>query len=408
MALRRVGVSTGASKMFRKCLLPAVLTLGLLPATSQAADFGLRMIGIQNIPTGTLFQGVEFGGISGIDRAADGTYYAMSDDRGGERGTPRFYNLSLQYDLNAFAGVTINSQTYMQRPDGTNFPSNARTVDPESIRVAPNGNLYWSSEGNWNANAALRYQPFVREMSPSGTFVREFNTPGMFNYVDNTTTGGRNNKLFEALTVTPNGTIYTANEDALIQDGNITTLTTGSVVRVTAINPLTGNSGAQYAYRLPNIPVDAAPGAPFGPDNGLPELLAIDDHSFIALERAFASGVGNTIRLVKTTISVDTTDVSGVASLVGASFTAMSREVLLEMAITYEGVTMDNTEAISWGKTLANGNRSLVLAVDNNFSATQTTQFMVFEVSAVPEPATLALMLLGILTLGAWHRGRVH
>ena len=79
--------------------------------------------------------------------------------------------------------------------------------------------------------------------------------------------------------------------------------------------------------------------------------------------------VGNTIRLVLTD-TTGATDVSGIASLNGASgVTAMSREVLLEMAIQYQGVTLDNTEAITWGKTLANGNRTLVLAVDNNFAA---------------------------------------
>ncbi len=289
----------------------------------------------------------------------------------------------------------------MQRPDGSTFPSNARTVDPEGIRVAPNGNLYWSSEGNWSANAASRYQPFVREMTTSGAFVREFATPAMFNYVDNATTGGRSNKLFEALTVAPNGTIWIANEDALVQDGPLTSVSNGSVVRVTAIDPVSGASGAQYVYALPPIPVDAVPGAPFGPDNGLPELLAISDTQFIAVERAFAFGVGNTIRLTLAEIMPDTTDVSSFASLTGATYTPMRRELLLDMPITFNGITLDNIEAISWGHTLANGNRTLVLAADNNFSGTQVTQFIALEVSPVPEPTRIAQFLagLGLMTL---------
>lgn len=390
----------------KKLLLATAVALSF--GAAQAADFSLRVIGATSLPTGTQFQGVEFGGISGIDRAANGSYWAIADDRGGERGTPRFYNLSLDYDAAGFNGVAVNSQTYMQRPDGTTFPSNARTVDPEGIRVAPNGNLYWSSEGNWNANAASRYQPFVREMTTSGVFVREFATPAMYNYVDNASTGGRNNKLFEALTVTPNGTIYTANEDALVQDGPLTSVSNGSVVRLTALDPVSGAAGAQYAYELPPIPVDAVPGAPFGPDNGLPELLAISDTQFIAIERAFAFGVGNTIRLTLAEITADTTDVSGIASLTGADYTPMRRTLLLEMPITFEGITLDNIEAISWGKTLANGNRTLVLAADNNFSATQSTQFIALEIAPVPEPATYALLLagLGLLSLARRHARR--
>ncbi|MDY0055885.1 MAG: esterase-like activity of phytase family protein [Methyloversatilis sp.] len=390
----------------KKLLLATAVALSF--GAAQAADFSLRVIGATSLSTGTLFQGVEFGGISGLDRAADGTYWAIADDRGGERGTPRFYNLSLDYDAAGFNGVTVNSQTYMQRPDGTTFPSNARTVDPEGIRVAPNGNLYWSSEGNWNANAASRYQPFVREMTTSGVFVREFATPAMYNYVDNATTGGRNNKLFEALTVTPNGTIYTANEDALVQDGPLTSISNGSVVRLTALDPVSGAAGAQYAYELPPIPVDAVPGAPFGPDNGLPELLAISDTQFIAIERAFAFGVGNTIRLTLAEITADTTDVSSFASLTGADYTPMRRTLLLEMPITFDGITLDNIEGVSWGKTLANGNRTLVLVADNNFSATQSTQFIAIEVSAVPEPETYALLLagLGVLSLARRHARR--
>lgn len=362
-------------------IVPFALVLVVISISAGAADFSLRAIGQIALPTGTMFQGVEFGGISGIDRAANGTYWVISDDRGGERGMPRFYNLSLNYDSSGFKGVTINSQRNMQRPDGSTLSETAPTVDPESIRVAPSGNLYWSSEGNWSVTASTRYQPFVQEMKTDGTFVREFNTPAMYNYVDNTTSGGRNNKLFEALTVTPNGTVWTANEDALIQDGPAATLGAGSVIRVTAIDPTTGNAIAQYAYQLPSIPINAVPGTRFGPDNGLSELFALSDTKFIAVERAYAPGVGNTIRLVLADIA-GATNVLNTSSLVSASYTSMSRELLLEMAINYQGIILDNIEGITWGETLANGNRTLILVADNNFASNQTTQFIALEVIA--------------------------
>jgi hypothetical protein len=340
---------------------------------------GLRLIGDYAIKTKTLYEGVEFGGISGIDRAQDGTYWAISDERGGERGTPRFYSLSLDFDATRFKSVRINKMVSIQGPDGKPLSSTTRTVDPEGIRVAPNGNLYISSEGNFGTGAAL-YQPFVREIRSDGSFVRAFETPSAFNYVDNSTTGARSNKLFEALAVTPNGMVFTANEDALIEDGPITSLQAGSVVRVLQLDPASGKSVAQYAYPLPAIPVDKAPTGAFAPDNGLPELLAVSNTEFVAVERAYADGVGNTIRLVLATLEADTTNVQSFKSLKGASYKPMKKQLLLEMPITYQGVKIDNIEGASWGPRLPNGNRTLVLVADNNFADNQVTQFLAFEV----------------------------
>lgn len=154
--------------------------------TGESRVASLKLIGTASIPTGTLFEGVEFGGISGLDQATDGSYWAISDDRGGERGTPRFYNLSIDYAATGPVTVKVNRQTHMQREYGSSFPASARTVDPEAIRLAPNGNLYWSSEGNWGTTAATLFQPFVREMTTAGKFVREFKMPALSNFEKNT------------------------------------------------------------------------------------------------------------------------------------------------------------------------------------------------------------------------------
>lgn len=347
-------------------------------AQSERA-FELKLIGTYEIPTGFKFNEVEFGGISGIDHQSGDTYVLISDDRGGERGTPRFYTMTLDYDLDGFKKAEILTQRFMKQPDGSYFSSKSRTVDPEEIRIAPNGNYYWSSEGNWHADASQRYQPFVREMTPDGSYVRTLETPAMYQYVDNKTTGGINNKLFESMALTENGQfLYVANEDALAQDGPITSLNNGSVVRFTKLDTRSGKPVAQYAYTLPPIPVAPVEGG-FA-DNGLSGMVNINDREFITIERAYAGGKGNTVRLMRAKIDHEVTDVSRMDNLAGKSYTPIKKTLLLEMPLTYQNVKIDNIEAITWGKKLRNGNRSLVLAVDNNFNPVQVTQFMAFEV----------------------------
>ena len=362
------------------CTILCVLSLMSASNQASASPLSLRLIGKFSIPTGYQYQGVEFGGISGIDRALDGSYWALSDNPGGSRGSPRFYNLTLNYDGMGFHSVIINRQVELLKPDGMPFSATFSMVDPESIRQASNGNIYWASEGIWNTEPESRFQPFVREMTTDGEFVRQLSTPDIFNFVDNASAGARNNKLFEALTVAPAGALYVANEDALFQDGNITTLTEGSVIRIVKLDVNNNKAQAQYAYNLPPIPIDGTQGSSTKPENGLAELLAISDKQFIVLERAFAPGAGNTIRLVLSEIEPNTTDISEIDSLQDALYTPLSRYVLLDMSISYEGIRLDNIESLSWGHTLENGNRTLVLVSDNNYSTSQETLFLAFEV----------------------------
>lgn len=344
----------------------------------------LRWIGSFTLPTGTLFEGVEFGGISGLDRAPDGTYWALSDDRGGERGPPRFYALRLDLDQHGFRGVTIERMVALQGPDGQALPTNAPSVDPEALRVAPNGNLYIASEGHWSGNPGARHQPFVREFRTDGRWVRSFELPKAFAYVDNATTGARSNKVFESLAVTPGGAVVVANEEALIEDGPVATPTAGSWLRLLRLDAATGLPLAQHAYALPPIPLRGSAGecsaAVRRADNGLTDLLALSEDSFIAVERAYVPGQGVTVRLLLTRIEAGTTDVSQIKRLSGAAFQPMSRELLLELPVPLQGLLLDNIEAIAWGPMLANGNRTLILASDNNFSRLQTTQFLALEV----------------------------
>lgn len=384
------------------CKLVLALVMAATSGMTHAADIKLNFLGQQTIATGTNFGGVEVGGLSGLDyNPASGSFTVISDDRG-ERATPRFYDVDLSYGPGGFTGVTINSQTNMRRPDGTVFPASPRQVDPESIRHSGSGTLFWSSEGNFNTDPALRFQPFLREMTLSGTHLRDFAVPSQFDYVDNATTGARSNLVFESLTVAPGGSrLFTANEGALIQDGAIAALGNPSLARITQFDVATGAPIGQYAYAVAAIPKPPASAGAFA-DNGLVELLAISDDEFIAVERSFATGIGNTIKLFRVSLA-GATDISGTSALASASFTPVGKSLLLDLDTL--GIALDNVEGISWGPLLANGNRSIVLVSDNNFSASQVTQFLAFEVEAVPAPSGLALLAVLLPALAVLRRG---
>lgn len=394
--------------MTKKILALAAVLAAVAGDVASAAPFQLNFLGQQTLPTGFIPGGpagsvngiaTPLGGLSGIDfNPGTGSFVAISDDRS-DIAPARFYSLNLAYSLGGFTGVTFTGVTTMLRPDGSTFPASPRQVDPEAIRFtgAGNGNLFWSSEGN----LPTVQQPFVREMRADGSHVRDFAVPTQFNYVDGTSSGGRGNLLFEALAVTPSGTrLVSANEGAIVQDGPIATLGNGSRVRLTVYDTATGTPAAQYGYDVAPIPKDSTPPGQFA-DNGLVELLAISETEFIAMERSFATGTGNTIKLFL--ISLDgATDVLGIPSLTSGGYTPVSKTLLLDLDTL--GIALDNVEGMSWGYDLANGHRSLVLVSDNNFSATQFTQFLAFDVAPVPAPGALLLLGPALVLLGVARR----
>lgn len=117
--------------------------------------------------------------------------------------------------------------------------------------------------------------------------------------------------------------------------------------------------------------------------NGLVKLLALDSRRFLLVERSFSVGVGNRIRIYEVSLA-GATDVSAVQALQGViqNFTPVSKTLILDLDVL--GLTLDNIEGVTFGPLLENGQRSLILCSDNNFSATQFTQFLAFALQVTP------------------------
>ncbi len=368
-----------------------VIACAILCASSGLASAAtipaLSYIGQHIIPTGTVYNGTVVGGLSGIDYdARDGSYWAISDDRSAT-GPARFYNLDFDFNSAGVNGVTFNSVTNLLTPGGATFGTNQ--VDPEAIRLDPTtGRFFWSSEGE--RNGADLQNPFVREMNADGSYVRELATPSYYNASANDF-GIRRNLAFESLSLSTDGnTVYTATENALFQDGAAASISDPSPSRVLAFDKATGAATAEYIYITEPVSSDSVPPGGFV-TNGLVEILAINETEFLAVERSFSVGVGNEIKIYLASID-GATNILGEDTAPGATV-AMSKTLLFDFGTV--GIVMDNIEGISLGPVLDNGNLSVVLVSDNNFSSGQFTQFIALEV--VPTPGAGALLGLAMV-----------
>jgi len=325
-------------------------------ATRPDAKPEFVYLGQQILPFEYRFANTIVGGLSGIDYdPASGRYWAISDDRS-EMGPARFYEIAL--DLSRFSkapapgheGVAFKSVQTLRRLDGSAFANvrndPAHSVDPESIRVhAPSGRLVWSSEGERIVKAGeppILIDPHVWEMQRDGSFLRSFVIPDKFR-ASASNHGIRRNLAFEGLAFAPDfSTLFAMTENALLQDG----------------------------------PVAPAKAGDFA-DNGASEILGLDEHRLLLIERSYAAGVGVTIRLFVLDLR-DATDVSGLDSLAGGNYRPVAKRLLYDFAAL--GIHVDNIEGMTWGPALPGGGRSLVFVSDDNFSRTQTMQFLAFEV----------------------------
>lgn len=394
--------------------IAGTITVGFLATPSvQASSLNLQFLGQSIFPTGFIPAGpagtvngipVPVGGLSGItyDQAAN-NFYIISDDRS-QNGPARFYTATIDPTLfnGGNSGVTFTGVTPLLRTNGQTFP--ALSLDLEGIALV-GSNLYISSEGEVSNNQIL--DPFVNRFAlANGQQNDTLAIPNQFIPAPNsipTTSGVRNNLALESLTTTPDKRfLFTASENALVQDGLPATPTNGSPSRILQYNLANGQPIAQFLYNTD--PVALPPNPPNTLNtNGLVDLLAFDNSGkrFLSLERSFSirltgtpGNTGYTVRIYEVSLE-GATDISAFPSINGVPGIVAAQKTLL-FDLTSLNIPIDNVEGITFGPDLPNGKRSIILVSDNNFSPIQFTQFLAFSVEAIPEPSTLA----GLLVIG--------
>jgi hypothetical protein len=336
----------------------------------------LRLLGERMLPHAMSFKGTTVGGLSAIDHdPASGLWLALSDDRS-ELQPARFYSLRVELTRLGLA-VDVLDVTTLRQADGRPFPRRkeaGEVVDPEAMRILPGGReLLWTSEGDRPAGQS----PSLRQARLDGSHVRDFEVPSSLRFAAGGT-GPRNNQTFEGLALSPDGaTAWVAMEGALEQDGPLPGVgRPGGPCRFTAFDVASGRPLRQIAY-LP----DAVPHAPLVPgglaDNGVSEVLMVDAHRMLVLERAFAMGMGTSLRIYE----IDTraaTDTLAAPRLQPGEFRPAPKRLVADFARLALS-RLDNTEGMCWGPTLGNGHRTLVVVSDDNFRLLQVTQFAAFE-----------------------------
>ena len=388
-------MSSRLRSRFILLLLVIILVLAFAVSSSFAnsakSDDGpqtvvdVELLGMVTFDTGYTYEDTEVGGLSGItyDEARE-VYYALSDDRS-QINLARYYSVDIDVsDGSLDAGdVTFVAVTTLRDKHGN--PYEPGTIDSEAIEMTRPGHLYISSEGDANSDPVV--DPFVSRFNPSGKLNRALPVPDKFLPDGDETVGIRDNLAFESLTSAPDfWSLYTAVENALVQDGPKSTLADYSPSRLLEYSLKRHRPGSEYVYMVDPIPFDSNPPGIFA-DNGLVDLQAIDNFgTFLAMERSFAVGVGNTVRIFETSTD-GATDVSDIFALdpdggPPAVYDPMTKELVVD--IVDLGVDPDNLEAMSFGPMLPDGRMLLILASDNNFNPSQITQFIAIAVELGP------------------------
>jgi len=354
------------------------------PALPLPAAGRLRRLAEAHWPHRLNIQGTTAGGLSGIDYDADRSEYLLLSDDRSDLNPVRFYTAS--WPAPWAEPPEPKAVVQLQRPGGLSWPARRAAEpglpvpDPESLRLRPGvGTLLWTSEGD----VVRGFGPAFHESARDGRLLREFALPAMFNPDPARRRGPRDNLGFEGLAPTPDGRhAWLAMENALIQDGAVpTTGAAGGPCRLTLIDLENGHATRQIAY----VP-DAIPLRPLVPgsyaDNGISEILMLDADRMLVLERAYATGAGNSLHLYEINTR-HATDVLNIDMLATGNHRPAQKTRVADFASL--GLSrLDNTEGMCWGPPLPDGKRMLVVVSDDNFNPLQTTQFAAFEYTDRP------------------------
>ncbi|WP_179953773.1 esterase-like activity of phytase family protein [Lentzea guizhouensis] len=315
-------------------VLPVLLT-GLCATPAQAHSPEVRFLTEHVVPKGLVVDGTTVGGLSGLDYdRRTGKWVYISDDRV----APRFYEGKLSRK-----GVELTGVHSLVGPNGPYAPG---TVDPEDVRVDKwTGDLLWSQEGDRTPTTLI--DPSVQFSKRDGSFRTALPTPAELRMKPES--GPRQNQALEGLTFALGGTlVVTALEGPLLQDGPPATTTKGAVSRI-VVQTRTGQVVGQYRYQQePLFAADAS--------TGVTAILEKSPGVYLVLERSFSPTLGNEVRLFEYR-------------------PLQNRKRLLADIGAFPVSKVDNLEGMAWGP-----DGTLWLVSDDNFNATQVTQFIALAV----------------------------
>ncbi len=352
-----------------------VVTLIFTNFTPTAVEVtAIDFIGEATLPTGTDFENTELGGLSGITYDAQKqVYYAISDDRS-VKSPARFYTFKINLNGDSFQKSDIEPVAVITLKDknGKTFPNG--TIDPEGIALN-NSSIFVSSEGD----ADKGINPFIKEFSlDSGQEISSLPIPDKFLPSSDKKQGIRNNLAFESLTITPDKKyLFSATENALIQDGEEAKPNQSSLSRVLKYNLLTQKLEKEFLYPTKLVKPFFKLTGRFS--SGLTDLIALDNQGhFLSVERTFTGfAFDNSLFKVYLSGASDIKNIESLKQVDTQTIKPAKKELLLSLGKL--DVALDNTEGLTIGATLRNGQPSLILVSDNNFNNLQRTQFLAFK-----------------------------
>jgi hypothetical protein len=374
------------------------ITLAALVPTAQAFEIqSATFIGQQSIPNDAPIAGTPattLNGLSGITYAGNDTYYVINDNA--PTGNAKFHTFTIKIQGTAPAiQILPVSTTYLTTATGAAIP--AQALDNEGVAMTRDGKLWISSEGYITRNPVVN--PTINQFSVKtgqqlGTLPIDAKFKATFDANGNQLTGIQSNRGFEGLTITPDNRYLTAmTESALITDGTQkllkNTLTNPNEFKRLRVlrNDLQTQTSQEFLYNAETIPLNIfAPGL-----TAVSEILALDSTGdrYLALERTYVQSSPSVFsaRLYEFDLK-GATDIrtrnAGSSGIIPAQ-----KQLVFDFASLK--TKMPNLEAMTWGPVLPNGQRSLILMSDNNYSPSSptgptvnTTQFFVLGIGFKP------------------------
>ena len=316
----------------------------------------------------SLSESARFGSLSGLAfDVASGQWIGAIDDREGTR---------VAWLAIDFAGgrLQVTPNRMMALTPGPGVPSRvARESDLEAIAALPDGTFLMGEEGHVRDGEV--WQPAILHVTRDGVVTSVTPYPPKFSITGDPARGLRDNQGFESLARTPRGRVIAGLEQPLKEDDEPTSFTHASAGRLIAFERHGDRwqPGAEWRYLISATPrIAGFPQICSDGENGLVDLLALTETTLVAMERACLLDAAG--QQSANTVQLFTVELAGREARKRPLLDLSALAPRLSPALA----RLENFEALSFGPTLPDGTRTLLVVSDDNFRATQKTSFLLF------------------------------